>query len=124
VITFALGVVGTPGAHRTPSPDAWVAYLATGLILLAITCVTIYRWWVVDGRGHGGGDSDDDDEGGGPGRGRGRIPPEGSPGGDPQWWPEFEGQFAEHVRSRLGVGADTSPAGPARVGAPGPPAPR
>jgi hypothetical protein len=118
VITFALGVV--LAAHRTRSPDAWIAYLATGLILLAITCTTIYRWWVADGRRRGGGDSDDDDEGGGPGRRRGRI----SPGGDPQWWPEFEGQFAEHVRSRLGTDADASPAGPAPVGAPDPPAPR
>lgn len=124
MITFALGVVGIAGAHRIGRPDAWVGYLATALILSAIAGVAIYSWWAVDGRGRGGGDSDDDDGGGGPGRGRGRIPPKGSPGGDPEWWPEFEGQFAEHVRARLSADADTPPAGPARVGAPDPRAPR
>jgi hypothetical protein len=44
-------------------------------------------------------EDDDGDSGSGGGGGPRRPTPPQQPGGDPVWWPEFERQFAAHVRS-------------------------
>jgi hypothetical protein len=50
-------------------------------------------------------DDDGDDSGSGGGGGPRRPTPPPQPGGDPVWWPEFERQFAAHVRSQSREGS-------------------
>jgi hypothetical protein len=68
--------------------------------LVAIACAAFCIWRVIELREKGSGDSSDDDDWGGTRRGQDLISPKGSPGADPEWWPEFERQFAEHIQAQ------------------------
>jgi hypothetical protein len=71
------------------------AFLALcGLLLLAIL--------VFGGVGSGGTPGGDDSGGGGGGSVRDPDPPRpgGGVGGDPDWWPDFEREFAAYVATR------------------------
>jgi len=71
------------------------AFLAVcGLLLLAVL--------VFGGTGSGGTPGGDDSGGGGGGSGRDPDTPRpgGGAGDDPEWWPDFERQFAEYVATR------------------------
>jgi hypothetical protein len=114
-VAFALtGNLGGEPAAGSAAP--WVVYVTAGLIFLAIACEAIYIRWMIERGEKGRGNSSDDDGGGGGGIGRGQdlIPPKGSPGADPEWWPEFERQFAAQVGAQSKVHAEAHPANPAR----------
>jgi len=87
---------------RAEGSASWIGVVACALILLAfmsgIICLAVcsVRGWKPPGDG-----SDDDDGGGGGGGGGVDLtPPNRSPDADPEWWPEFERQFAAYVKSR------------------------
>jgi hypothetical protein len=121
VITIGVALAENLRAERAAQSRLWIAYSVTGLILLTITCAAIYVWWAVDNGESRGGDSNDGDggDGGGPDRGGGGIPPRGSPDTDPEWWPEFEREFADHVACLLGPRADRASAAPRIAGCDG-----
>ena len=102
VMTLAVAFAAIGGTGHAPGSAPWLAYAASALILMVLGCGPMYVWWAL-GRGEqGGGDSSDGDgEGGGGGWGGGGSPPKGSPNTNPEWWPEFERQFAGHVASHL-----------------------
>jgi hypothetical protein len=106
VTNVALALAGNLGAEPATRSPSWLGYAAGGLIVLAIACETIYIWWVLGRGGDGGRNPSDDDGGGGTGPGPDRISPRGSPGTDPEWWPEFERQFADHIGAQARVQAD------------------
>src|SRR5947207_3124214 len=95
LLTFAQMVIGQGVAGRP------VAATGPGLIGALISLLVFLAagiWVIVYVARHPddpGGDGD-----GGWGGGGGRYPPPHSPrtGPEPDWWPEFERQFAEHVR--------------------------
>lgn len=95
-----------------------IALVFVGVIVLG--CATL----IVFAAGRGSSDDDDDggggddrrgDEGGGP-----PMPPSPRPQCDPAWWPEFERQFAAHVRAQRVaqlLRSRSDPARPKRSGA-------
>jgi hypothetical protein len=96
VVPFALRHAGHPAG-----PVGWAAYAAIAAFLIAYMGAVIWfciwslrRWRPGD---------DDADEGGGGGSGRRGDPPPpvGPPDCDPEWWPEFERQFAAYVTRQL-----------------------
>jgi hypothetical protein len=91
---FALG-----GAGGGPSTSAVAIALTVGILLLALLGTA---WFVLTQFSHGGRGADDDDANPGPGGGGSGRPPNGpsGPTSEPEWWGEFERQFAAHVRSQ------------------------
>jgi len=89
--------------HRGIGPAAglaghggWVTYLPVlSLLALVASCVWLAVWSVR--RLGGGADDSDEGETGGGGWGRGPRPISPPPDADPEWWPEFERQFAAYV---------------------------
>ena len=99
------------GVHSAGTAAGWSTTFACVVgILLVVTGFVI----ACIGRPHGrrGGDADADSGSGG---GGGSRRPDGPrpPGGDPQWWPEFERQFAAHVE--LIQQLEAQPAGNAAI---------
>ena len=74
-------MTGEPTALPAPPPAEAVPATTLSLVL-----------------GSGGDDGDDGSDGGGPGR---RRPAPGRPpSAPPDWWPEFEREFADHVAAK------------------------
>jgi hypothetical protein len=84
-----------PSAHLA-GPAGWLAYVPViSLLAFAASCVWL-AWWSAR-RSDGGADDSDEGETGGGGWGRGPSPTCPPPDADPEWWPEFERQFAAYV---------------------------
>ena len=89
---------------------------STGSVAIALTIgilvvILLGTAWLVLGRfSHGTPGGDDDDASPGPGGGGWGRPPSGpcGPTSEPEWWGEFERQFAAHVQS-LPKSADALP---------------
>jgi hypothetical protein len=114
VITFAIALAGNFTTERVAKPGSWLADVISGLVLLSAMCGTYYLCCVLDRRDqHGGDSSDGDDGGGGTHRAGGPTPPQDSPDTDPEWWPEFEQQFAHHVGRRIDAGSGNEYSRPA-----------
>ena len=97
--SFALlRAAGSTTTHHATAATSWESGLAVAvLVMLVLAGVTLA---VLRMPPYPGGDEDADS---GPGRGgSGRWPPAGprQPEGEPEWWPEFERQFAAHVAGR------------------------
>jgi len=88
---------------RTGQSVSWIGLVACAVILLAFMAGIIWlaAWSVRGSMVFGEGSGDGDDEAGGGGWGLDPTPPNRSPDTDPEWWPEFERQFAAYVKSRL-----------------------
>jgi hypothetical protein len=114
VISAAIGGTGHAlWTGHAPRSAPWTADVISGLVVLVFACGPLYLWWILGRRQPGQGDSNDgDDGGGGGGRRRDRTPPKGSPNTDPEWWPEFERDFAAHVGPHREAGDDLTPAIP------------
>jgi hypothetical protein len=90
---------GMGSTAHLAGPTGWVAYVpVVSLLAFAASCV-VFAWWSVR-RSDGGADDPDDGETGGGGWGRGPTPTCPRPDGEPDWWPEFERQFAAYVGDR------------------------
>jgi hypothetical protein len=90
---FALG-----GAGGGPSTSALAIALTVGILVLTLLGTA---WFVLRSSSHGGRGADDDDANPGPGGG-GSGPRQNGPSGptsEPEWWGEFERQFAAYVQS-------------------------
>ena len=81
------------------NPLAVAIALTVGILLLALLATA---WFVLTQFSHGGRGADDDDANPGPGGGGSGRPPNGpsGPTSEPEWWGEFERQFAAHVRNQ------------------------
>jgi hypothetical protein len=103
------------GAHSAGTAAGWWTTFACAVaILLVVAGIVI----VCIGRPHGRGGEADADWGSGGGGGSRRPDGPRPAGGDPQWWPEFEQQFAAHVELIQQLDAQLAPAGrasPARL---------
>jgi hypothetical protein len=123
-MTVAVAAAAIGGAGLAARSAPWMAYVASGLVVLALPCGSLCLWWAIATRERGGGDSNDaEGDGGGGGRGGGdRSPPKGSPESGADWWPEFERQFAAHV-SHLDARGDVTTATPRSVHAAPSPSP-
>lgn len=103
-VTATHALVAVARATPAPGSTAWVGCLASDLIMLGLglgAVWSVFFWREVDD----GDDSDHGDDGGGWG---GHGTPRGRPpDGDPEWWPEFERQFAEHVTGTIEQGVAT-----------------
>ena len=93
-----LRAAGSTTTHHATAATSWESGLAVAvLVMLVLAGVTLA---VLRMPPYPGGDEDADS---GPGRGGpGNWPPAGplQPEGEPEWWPEFERQFAAHVAGR------------------------
>jgi hypothetical protein len=76
----------------------------------AVSCVWL-AWWS-SRRFTGGAEDWNDGDSGGGGWGRGPRPKTPPPNSDPEWWPEFERQFAVYLQ-----GHRAQPAQPCSTGA-------
>lgn len=76
-----------------------ILYLAPVVFVLAIIVafVALMVWASRNDRGDDEGGGDERRGGGGGGHPEPRPP---QPEGEPEWWPEFERQFAGHVKAR------------------------
>jgi hypothetical protein len=92
VTRFALG-----GAGGGPSTSALAIALTVGILALTLLATA---WFVLTQSSHGGRGADDDDANPGPGGGGSGRPPHGpsGPTSEPEWWAEFERQFAAYVQ--------------------------
>jgi hypothetical protein len=91
-------VVTVPSGQPAHHQAGWVAWVVVGLIAVAVVAGKVWLTMAAHGRTDGGEDSDDG--GGGLRRDDGVAPRPPQPpttGTDPEWWPEFEHQFAAHV---------------------------
>src|SRR5689334_5704542 len=89
-------------AGRAAGSTGWISYVASVVVLVGFVVGAPCFWvWPVRRWGLGGDGFDDGDGGGGGGQGRGPTPPSRPPDTDPEWWPEFEHQFAVYVESVL-----------------------
>ena len=80
-------------------------YVTAALSIALLITAALSVCWSLR-RDRGGSDNDDDDGrdgGGGSGR-RDRTPPNRPPDTEPEWWPEFERQFAAYAARRLTSG--------------------
>ncbi len=87
-------------AHGATAPATWETGLAIGVAFLLMACVAAI---VVLVPPRPPGHDSDEDAGSGPGgEGPGLWRPDAPrrPNGEPDWWPEFEQQFAAHVTAR------------------------
>lgn len=89
---FALGGVG-----GGPSTSALAIALTVGILLVTLLGTAWFVLTQSSGRGRG---ADDDDANPGPGGGGSGRPPNGpsGPTSEPEWWGEFERQFAAYVQ--------------------------
>jgi hypothetical protein len=89
---FALG-----GAGGGPSTSALAIALTVGILLVTLLGTA---WFVLTQSSGGGRGADDDDANPGPGGGGSGRPPNGpsGPTSEPEWWAEFERQFAAYVQ--------------------------
>jgi hypothetical protein len=87
-------------AHAGPHAPTWAIVVGIGLgVLVAVFCLTLA---LIRDRPPPGREGDDN-HGSGPGGGGPRRPgPDGgdAPGGAPEWWADFERQFAAYVSER------------------------
>lgn len=90
--SFALAITGVLLAAPTSVPE-WTRVVAVGAMVLGFYAV-IEALDSIGGTPGGG----DDDHGHGPDTPRGPGPGPGSQ--EPEWWPEFERQFASYVARR------------------------
>jgi hypothetical protein len=105
MMSLAITLAGVLAADRRAGSGPWLAYVVSGLVLLGAMCGTYYVC-VVLARRDGEDSTEGDGEGGGGAKRRGgRVPPKPPFGTDPEWWPEFERQFEDHVRCRVDPGA-------------------
>jgi hypothetical protein len=90
---FALG-----GAGGGPSTSALAISLTLGILVLTLLGTA---WFVLTQSSRGGRGADDDDANPGPGGGGSGPSPNGpsGPTSEPEWWGEFERQFAAYVQS-------------------------
>lgn len=82
--------------HAAP-PSTWAIVVGVGLVaLLSVLCLKVA---VVSHRQPPGREGDDDHGSGPSGGGPGRPGPDGgdAPGSAPEWWADFEREFAAHV---------------------------
>jgi hypothetical protein len=100
---FIAVVAAAMQAGHLAGSGSWAMYAVSALGVWVFSGATLFVYWMI-GRWQGGGEGPGGGEGGGGdgGWGRGRTPPKGSPPMDPEWWPEFERQFAAHVVSHSG----------------------
>jgi hypothetical protein len=84
---------GGLGGTSTP---AWTVALIAGIVVLTLVGAA---WLVIIAFRQRPQHEDDDDANPGFGGGGSGRPPDGpcGPGSEPEWWPEFERQFAAHV---------------------------
>jgi hypothetical protein len=75
-------------AHQSGGHDIWATVIVV-VTLLAMPVASVWFLWRSDD------DSDDSDDDGG----FGGPPPDPPPSPEPPWWPDFERDFAAHVRS-------------------------
>jgi hypothetical protein len=92
---FVMAPEGRPAPHES----GWVAWVVVGLIAVVVVAG---KWWLVmAAQSRTDGEEDSDDGGGGLRRhdagGAPRPPQPPTAGTDPEWWPEFEREFAAHV---------------------------
>jgi hypothetical protein len=89
---FALGGTGVG-----PSTSALAIALTVGILVVTLLGTA---WFVLAQFSHGGRGADDDDANPGPGGGGSGRPPNGpsGPTTEPEWWADFERQFAAYVR--------------------------
>lgn len=96
--TVAMALAGPVRAAHPTASAAWAGYVVAAVLSFALVLAAIYACWSLGRNESGGSDSND---GGDDGGGRRPTPPPNSPSGpgqtDPEWWPEFERQFAAHV---------------------------
>jgi len=101
--SFMLAVATSGGAALAGTRgngDPAIAIALLTLITFGGLAIGLLAW-----RARPSQEDDDGDSGSGGGGGRRRPTPPPQPGGDPVWWPEFERQFAAHVRSRSQEGS-------------------
>jgi len=89
-----LSSIGHP-AH-SPGSGGWLRNVPFILYLVFAASCMAFAWWSVRRSGPGADDSDDGETGGG-GWGHRPTPSGPPPDADPDWWPEFERQFAAYV---------------------------
>lgn len=97
--------------HRATATGTWETSLAIGVAFLVMACMAAIVVLVpTRSPGH-----ESDEEGGsgpgGEGPGRWRPDPPRPPDGDPDWWHEFEQQFAAHVSGRSTEGEHAARSG-------------
>ena len=87
-------------AGHAAGSNVWIDGVAPAVLLLGFVCSAVWFaiWSVRRADLHDGGA---DDGVGNVGREGNSAPPGLSPDRDPEWWPEFERQFAAYVKSRL-----------------------
>jgi hypothetical protein len=109
--------VAAPTTHTASPATGWIVVLS---IVLGALLVAAFLWLAVVGIGQPPGREGDDEPGSGPNGGGPRRPgpDRGNPsGGAPAWWPEFEREFAAHVRNRQQPSDDVEPVpAPAGIG--------
>jgi len=71
----------------------WLSYAMVALAVLGLAAIV----WVATSSARKQGPGEDDSPGGGSGGQPRPGPAPGPPSAEPDWWPEFERQFAEHV---------------------------
>jgi len=105
-MTTAATVLAAAGrVDHAPGPASWIA---AALLLVVFICGVIFlaawsvhRWNLGDYERWdlGGYDPDDGDDGGGRRPDGHPTPPSRAPDAEPDWWTEFECQFAAYVKN-------------------------
>jgi len=98
-MSLAAMFAGAVHAAHGAGSNVWIDGVAPAVLLLGFFCSAVwFAMWSVrgselpdDGAGHGDG---------GLGRGGISASPVLSPDSSPEWWPEFERQFAAYVKRR------------------------
>jgi hypothetical protein len=82
--------------------SSWIACVAPVVLLVGfIFGAPQFGAWLIPRWQRSDDDPDDGDGDGGGGHGADPTPPTHPPASDPEWWPEFEREFAAHVGSQL-----------------------
>jgi hypothetical protein len=98
----AAAVVTASLDHAGHASAGWITCVASVIVLVGfIAGAPWFGAWSVRRRKPGGGGSDEGYGGGGGGGGGAPTPPNRPPDADPEWWPDFERQFAAYVEDRL-----------------------
>lgn len=91
-----------PSPHQA-APADWLGYLVFLLLIGSVVVGVWFAWRAGRRQDHGADDSDEGEAGGGRGGPRRGPSPTGpSPDAEPEWWPEFERQFAAYLDSHIG----------------------
>ena len=92
-ISLAATLAGVVHAAHAAGSNVWIDGVVPAVVVLGFVCSAVWlAIWSVRGSELHGDRADDGDEG---------VRWEWSPDGEPEWWPEFERQFAAYVKSRL-----------------------